>query len=75
MRRQFMSNLYYRDLYLKLQGLNQGSKLVDKYHKEIEITIIQVNVVESRHYQCCWATTLFGAKRHGSYGYKSWETT
>jgi hypothetical protein len=47
-RRLFMSNHYYRDLYLKLQGLNQGSKSVDEYHKEIEIAMIQANVVEDR---------------------------
>jgi hypothetical protein len=45
-------NLYYRDLYLKLQGLNQGSKSIDEYHKEMEIAIIQANVVESGHCQC-----------------------
>ena len=32
--RRFMPNNYYRDLYLKLQGLNQGYKTVDEYHKE-----------------------------------------
>jgi hypothetical protein len=39
---------YYRDLYLKLQGLNQNSKSVDEYHKEMEITIIRANFVEYR---------------------------
>ena len=43
-----MPNHYYRDLYLKLQGLNQGFKSVDKYHKEMEITMIRANVVEYR---------------------------
>jgi hypothetical protein len=38
-------NHYYRDLYLKLQGLNQGYKTVDEYHKEIEISMIRANVV------------------------------
>jgi len=41
-------NHYYKDLYLKLQGLNQGYKTVDEYHKEMEITMIQANVVEDR---------------------------
>ena len=41
-----MPNHYYRDLYLKLQGLNQGYKTVDEYHKEMEITMIQANGVE-----------------------------
>ena len=43
-----MSSHYYRDLYLKLQGLNQGYKTVDEYHKEMEITMIRANVVEDR---------------------------
>jgi len=48
MRRRFVPNHYYRDLYLKLQGLNQGYKTVDEYHKEMEITMIRANVVENR---------------------------
>ena len=47
-RRQFMPNHYYRELYLKLQGLNQGYKTIDEYHKEMEITMIQANVVEDK---------------------------
>jgi hypothetical protein len=39
-------NHYYIDLYLKLQCLNQGSKSVNKYHKEMKITMIWANVVE-----------------------------
>ena len=41
-----MPNHYYRDLYLKLQILNQDSKSVDEYFKEMEITMIQGNVIE-----------------------------
>jgi D-ribose pyranose/furanose isomerase RbsD len=48
MRRRFVLNHYYRDLYLKLQGLNQGYKTVDEYHKEMEIAMIRANVVEDR---------------------------
>jgi hypothetical protein len=36
-------NHYYRELYMKLQGLNQGSKFVDEYFKEIEIALIRAN--------------------------------
>jgi hypothetical protein len=48
MRRRFVPNHYYRDLYLMLQGLNQGYKTVDEYHKEMEIAMIRANVVEDR---------------------------
>jgi hypothetical protein len=46
MRRSFVPNHYYRDVYMKLQGLTHGYKIVDEYHKEIEITMIWANVVE-----------------------------
>ena len=48
MKRRFVPNHYYRDLYLKLQGLNQGSRFVDEYFKEMEIAMIRVNVIEDR---------------------------
>ena len=43
-----MPNHYYRDLYMKLQGLNQGSRYVDEYFKEMEIAMIWANVIEDR---------------------------
>jgi hypothetical protein len=43
-----VSNLYYKDLYLKLQGLNQGYNTVDEYHKEMEIAMIWANVIKDR---------------------------
>jgi hypothetical protein len=48
MRRRFVPNHYYRDLYLKLQGLNQGSKLVDEYHKDMKIALIGANFTKDR---------------------------
>ena len=48
MRRRFVPNHYYRDLDLKLQGLNQGSRSIDQYFKEMEIAMIQANVIEDR---------------------------
>jgi hypothetical protein len=39
---------YYRNLYMKLQGLNHGYKSVYEYHKEMEIAMVGANVVEDR---------------------------
>ncbi len=35
-----------RDLYQQLQRLRQGSKIVDEYHKEMEMLMIKTNIVE-----------------------------
>ena len=43
-----MPNHHYRDLYLKLQGLNQVSRFVDESFKEMEIAMIRANVIEDR---------------------------
>ncbi|KAJ0963098.1 hypothetical protein J5N97_028220 [Dioscorea zingiberensis] len=48
MRRRFVPSHYYRDLYLKLQGLRQGYKSVDEYYKEMEMAMIWANVEEDR---------------------------
>jgi hypothetical protein len=48
MRRQFVPSHYYRELYQKLQSLTQGDKSVDDYYKEMDITMIRVNVEEDR---------------------------
>ena len=48
MRRRFVPNRYYKDLYMKLKGLNQGSKSIDEYFKEMEIAMIQANVIEDK---------------------------
>ncbi|XP_052173798.1 uncharacterized protein LOC127789074 [Diospyros lotus] len=47
-RRQFIPNHYFRDLYQKLQTLMQGSKSVEEYYKEIEVAMIRANVTEDR---------------------------
>jgi len=43
-------NHYHRDLYMKLQGLNQGYRSVDEYFKEMEIAMIRANVIEDREW-------------------------
>ncbi|XP_062087666.1 uncharacterized protein LOC133794454, partial [Humulus lupulus] len=48
MRRRFVPPHYYRDLYLKLQGLRQGYRSVYEYYKEMEMAMIRANVEEDR---------------------------
>ncbi|XP_052193846.1 uncharacterized protein LOC127802180 [Diospyros lotus] len=48
MRRRFIPNHYFRDLYKKLQTLMQGSKSVEEYYKEMEVAMIRANVTEDR---------------------------
>ena len=48
MRKRFVPNHYYRDLYQKLQRLTQGSRSVEDYYKEMEIAMIRANVEEDR---------------------------
>ena len=44
MRKIFVLNYYYHELYNKLMGFIQGSKSVDEYYKEIEVAMIQANI-------------------------------
>ncbi|XP_057811644.1 uncharacterized protein LOC131025876, partial [Salvia miltiorrhiza] len=49
MRKRFVPNHYYRELFNKLQTLRQGSlRSVDEYYKEMEVAMIRANVVEER---------------------------
>jgi len=48
MRMRFVPNHYYRDLYQKLQRVMQGSKCVEDYYKEMEMTMVRVDVNEDR---------------------------
>ncbi|XP_057789811.1 uncharacterized protein LOC131006667, partial [Salvia miltiorrhiza] len=48
MRKRFVPNHYYRELFNKLQTLRQGSRSVDEYYKEMEVATIRANVVEER---------------------------
>ena len=43
---RFVPSHYTRDLYKKLQELKQGLKSVDEYYKEMEISMMRVNVNE-----------------------------
>ena len=48
MRKRFVPNHYYRELYQKLQNLYQGSMSVEDYYTEMEVAMIRANVVEDR---------------------------
>jgi len=47
MRKYFVPNFYYIELFQKLQSLYHGSKGVED-HKEMKIAMIRANVVENR---------------------------
>jgi hypothetical protein len=48
MRRGFVPNHYYTDLYQKLQSLTQGYRGVDDYYKDMEIAMIWANIEEDK---------------------------
>ncbi|RDY14452.1 hypothetical protein CR513_00498, partial [Mucuna pruriens] len=49
MRERFVLSYYIRDLYNKLQRLYQGSKSVEKYHKEMEMDLMRAQIEETRN--------------------------
>lgn len=61
MKRRFVPSYYYRDLHLKLQSLKQGTKSVEEYHKEMEITLIRADIEEDR--EATMARFLCGLNR------------
>ncbi|KAL4289575.1 hypothetical protein GQ457_14G015250 [Hibiscus cannabinus] len=46
--RRFVPSHYHRDLFKKLQGLRQGSRSVEDYFKEMEMSMMRANIVEDR---------------------------
>ena len=48
MRKRFVPSYYYKELYQKLQSLQQGNRSVDKYYKQTEVAMIKANVKEDR---------------------------
>jgi len=61
MRKRFVLSHYYRDLYLKLQNLRQGSRSVEEYFKEMEMAMIRANITEER--EATMAQFLCGLNR------------
>jgi len=48
MKRRFVPNYCYRELYQRLQSLSQGTKSVDEYFKEMELARIQAIIGEDK---------------------------
>ncbi|RDX70633.1 hypothetical protein CR513_50108, partial [Mucuna pruriens] len=78
MRENFMPSFYTIDLYRKLQRLYQGSKSVEEYFKEMKVTLIRVQVVESQEATMARFLNVHQAtkvelqlKRHGKKSYPS----
>ncbi|XP_073153147.1 uncharacterized protein [Henckelia pumila] len=47
MKKRFVPNHYYREMYRRLQTLRQGPRSVENYYKELETTIIWTNIEEN----------------------------
>ncbi|KAM7507219.1 hypothetical protein LguiA_017672 [Lonicera macranthoides] len=61
MKKRFVPDHYYRELYQKLQGLTQGNRSVDEYYKEMEVAMIRAKVDENR--EATMARFLSGLNR------------
>lgn len=48
MKRRFVPTHYYIEIYIILQTLSQGFRNVDKYYKEMKITIIRDSIYEDK---------------------------
>jgi len=48
MRARFIPSNYRKELLLKLQRLHQGSRTVDEYFKDLEVTLTKINMHESK---------------------------
>ena len=48
MRRRFVPNHYYHELYQKLQSLTQGNQSVEDYFEDMEVAMIRANAEEYR---------------------------
>jgi hypothetical protein len=46
MKKMYVPNNYYRELFNCLQMITQGNKNVEEYQKELEMSMIRVNVNE-----------------------------
>ncbi|XP_073121552.1 uncharacterized protein [Henckelia pumila] len=61
MRKRFVPNQYYRDMYRHLKTLKQGSRSVEDYYKELETMLIRTNIEEDN--EATMARFLCGLNR------------
>ncbi|XP_073304576.1 uncharacterized protein [Primulina huaijiensis] len=61
MRKRFVPNHYYREMFKKLQTLRQGVKSVEDYYKEMEVVMIRANIEEDN--EATMARFLCGLNR------------
>ena len=61
MRKRFVPQHYYRELYNRLQRLTQGARSVDEYHQEMEMAMIRANLKKDR--EAIMARFLSGLNR------------
>ena len=61
MKLRFVPRYYQRDMRLKLQRLNQGSKIVEKHYQELLIGLARSNIQEDEMDKC---SRFFGGLRH-----------
>ncbi|RDX99731.1 hypothetical protein CR513_17184, partial [Mucuna pruriens] len=66
MRKRFVPPSYARDLHNKLQRLYQGSKSVEKYHKEMEMDLMRAQIRRARKPH--WHSFSMGDPRLQHYG-------
>ena len=72
MKSRFVPPYYQRDLRLKLQRLNQGSKTVEEYYQELLIGLARSNIQEDEMDKC---SRFFGGLRRqiqDVLDYKEW---
>ena len=61
MKKRFVPQYYYRELYNRLQRLNQGARSVDEYYEEMEMAMIRANLEEDK--EATMARFLSGLNR------------
>ncbi|XP_073054076.1 uncharacterized protein [Primulina eburnea] len=61
MRKRFVPNHYYREMFKRLQTLRQGLKSVEDYYKEMEVVMIRANIEEDN--EATMARFLCGLNR------------